>query len=77
MYIKVKLFSSLSKYKTALDKNGKVILPPDAKVADLLRELGIDHSLVMVVAVNGETAGDNTVLKNGDEVSMFPMIDGG
>jgi sulfur carrier protein ThiS len=51
-------------------------LPGDATVFEALRRLGVS-SLELHAAVNGESAADGTVLRDGDEVTLIPAIQGG
>lgn len=51
-------------------------LPPGATVFEALRRLGMS-ALELHAAVNGESAGDGTVLRDGDEMILIPSIQGG
>jgi molybdopterin converting factor small subunit len=51
-------------------------LPPGATVFEALRRLGLS-ALELHAAVNGESAADGTVLRDGDEVILIPSIQGG
>jgi sulfur carrier protein ThiS len=51
-------------------------LPPGATVFEALRQLGLS-ALELHAAVNGESAADGTVLRDGDEVVLIPAIQGG
>jgi molybdopterin converting factor small subunit len=51
-------------------------LPPGATVFEALRRLDLS-TLELHAAVNGESAGDGTVLHDGDEVVLIPAIQGG
>lgn len=51
-------------------------LPGGTTVFQVLRRLGVS-SLELHAAVNGESAADGTVLRDGDEVTLIPAIQGG
>ncbi len=51
-------------------------LPPGATVFEALRRLGLS-ALELHAAVNGESAADGTVLRDGDEMILIPSIQGG
>lgn len=51
-------------------------LPAGATVFEALRRLGLS-ALELHAAVNGESAADGTVLRDGDEVILIPSIQGG
>lgn len=53
-----------------------VELPPQATVFEALQQLGLS-SLELHAAVNGQSATDGTVLREGDEVLLIPAIQGG
>ena len=51
-------------------------LPGGATVFEVMRRLGVS-SLELHAAVNGESAPDGTVLRDGDELTLIPAIQGG
>ena len=51
-------------------------LPPGSTVFEALRRLGLS-ALELHAAVNGESAADGTVLRDGDEMILIPSIQGG
>ena len=51
-------------------------LPAGATLFQAMQRLGVS-SLELHAAVNGESAGDGTVLRDGDEVMLIPAIQGG
>jgi molybdopterin converting factor small subunit len=51
-------------------------LPPGATVFEALQRLGLS-ALELHAAVNGESAADGTVLRDGDEMILIPSIQGG
>lgn len=53
-----------------------VEMPPGTTVFEALQRLGLS-SLELHAAVNGESAADGTVLREGDELVLIPAIQGG
>lgn len=51
-------------------------LPGGATVFQAMQRLGVS-ALEVHAAVNGESAADATVLRDGDEVTLIPAIQGG
>jgi sulfur carrier protein ThiS len=51
-------------------------LPGHATVFEVLQHLGLS-SLELHAAVNGESAPDGTVLRDGDHLTLIPAIQGG
>lgn len=80
--VQVKLYGILRRYRPAAAP-GKVheMFPIEinegAMVIDLAQELGIDSSSFSAIAVNGESTGEHTVLRDGDDVRLFPPSAGG
>ena len=52
-------------------------LPDGTSAGDLIAALNIERGLVAGLAVNGETADENTLLQDGDDVRLFPPSAGG
>jgi len=51
-------------------------LPPGSTGFEAIRRLGLS-ALELHAAVNGESAADGTVLRDGDEMILIPSIQGG
>jgi molybdopterin converting factor subunit 1 len=57
-------------------------LPPDARVSDLLEQLyrqfpRLAEIRALLVAVNGEYAEPDTLIKSTDEIALIPPVSGG
>lgn len=74
MRIVVKLFANLRDFGP---KYQEMEVPESFTLLDLVRSLGIPNDYPMIKLVNGEFAEFQTVLKEGDTVSLFPPIAGG
>lgn len=80
MQVRIKLMSALRSKLPPGSTGGvaSVQLNPGASVADALERLGIPRSHVHLVSVNGEMEPDHArLLKDGDEVVVFPPVAGG
>jgi molybdopterin synthase sulfur carrier subunit len=79
MRVTVKLFASLARFSpgglpgTPFEVN----LPDSACVQDLVEQLGIPMEETRVSFVNGLIQDPDWLLKQGDEVGIFPPVGGG
>lgn len=75
MQIKVKLFASLRNQigKKELDMN----ISDRDKISDVLKVLDLSEKENLITMVNGIHCKMDYALKNGDVLSIFPMIAGG
>ena len=74
MKVNVKLFASLRTF----GPNEEVIeLPEQATIDDVVRSLKIPGTIRLLRIVNGEHRPADHVLKDGDELSLFPPLAGG
>jgi sulfur carrier protein ThiS len=79
MKIQVALYATLSQYLPAGAENRKATIEvrDRATVRDVLTQLGIPEELPNILLVNGRQAPEETVLKDGEVVSVFPPLAGG
>jgi len=79
MIVKVKLFATLRKYLPGLElgKAADINLEPDSSIADLYNFLKIPLEEIKLAYVNGIYCEPDTILKDGDEIGIFPPIGGG
>lgn len=77
MKVAYRLFVNLKKYSPDKSGRGGLELSPNARVRDLIRALGIPDETRRVVLVNGRLVGEDRELAAGDEVVMFPPVEGG
>ena len=74
MELEVHLFSYLR------DGRGKVVsldINEGAVVNDVIKALGIGDDVVANVLINNSDADFTSTLKDGDSVSLFPLLAGG
>ncbi len=74
MRIKIKLFASLrvGRFDSA-DRD----LKEGSDVRAALREAGVPEKEAHVIFLNGKHAGPGAALRDGDTLSVFPLIGGG
>jgi molybdopterin converting factor small subunit len=74
MKVKVKLFASL---RTFGPDEQVLELPGGTTIDDVIHILGIPGTIRLLRIVNGEHRPAEHVLKDGDELALFPPIAGG
>ncbi len=79
MKVEVKLFASLRRFQSPEGQGGKiqVRLAEGATAQDILNHLGISGQEAEIILLNGLRAELNVPLKEGDQISLFPMLGGG
>ena len=79
MKIEVALYATLSKYLPPGAQNRKAVIEvrDGATVREVLSHLGIPQDLPNILLTNGRQAPEETVLKDGDVLSVFPPLAGG
>lgn len=77
MKVHVNTFANLRDYAPAGKGSFGLSLADGASVADLLAALGIPATVQAVMLVNGRRADQTTPLAAGDEVTLFPPMEGG
>ncbi len=73
----MKLYGILEKYSKEKGRKVAINLPGNSNTGELMSALSIPKERVTIVLVNGEPAGQNHSLKEGDEVELFPPVSGG
>jgi molybdopterin converting factor small subunit len=74
MNVKVKLFASL---RTFGPDEQVLELPDDTTIDDVVRSFKFPGTIRLLRIVNGEHRPTDHVLKDGDELALFPPIAGG
>ncbi|HSM24798.1 MAG TPA: MoaD/ThiS family protein [Anaerolineaceae bacterium] len=79
MIVKVKLFATLRKYLPGLElgKTKDIQVDPGITIARLYEILEIPAEEVKLAYVNGIYYETDYILKDGDEIGIFPPIGGG
>lgn len=75
--IEVHLKLNLHEFAPERGKQFLYPLPYAWTVQDLIRDLHLPDEESLLVVVNGLQAGPGTMLKDGDQVKIFPVLAGG
>ncbi len=74
MTVKIKLFASLRKFGP---EQQHIDLPDGAAIDDAINVLNLPGKISLLRIVNGEHRPPTHLLKEGDELALFPPIAGG
>lgn len=77
MEIEVEFFTYLADYSPTGEKKVTLSLAEGTTLKDLWTKLGIPHKVEKICLVNGIYIPEERPLKQGDVVSLYPMVDGG
>jgi len=51
--------------------------PPGAKAVDVIDHLQLPKDVLGIILINGVHSGEQDILKDGDKLSLLPLLDGG
>ena len=74
MKINVKL---VGMFRIGRFKEKRLEYPSDARVFDVVDDLQLPKDVLGIILINGVHAGEQDILKDGDALSLLPMLDGG
>ena len=74
MKARIKLFATLQKGRFNISD---LELEEGTTVFDIIRMLNIDEKDAAIIFINGIHGGLDSVIKEGDDVAVFPPIGGG
>lgn len=74
MKITVRLFAT---FREGREKVQIMELSEDTIPLDIVNSLNIDKSQVAILLINGRDGSLNSILKDGDIISLFPPVGGG
>ena len=77
MKIQLRLFANIRKYHPTGNEEDELETPDGVTVGQYARQLGIPDQYVKIIFVNGLKTDEDTVLREGDRVGIFPPIAGG
>ena len=77
MMIQVKMFAAFQQYAPDGQKEFCLELKPGATAERTVSGLGLPLDLPQVVLVNGRRVAPETVFKDGDTLTLFPLMEGG
>ena len=77
--VTIKLFASLQQYLPpgSVRRQTRVALQGETRVGDILAEWGVPRASTHLILVNGLSRSWETVIRDGDVVSVFPNVAGG
>jgi len=74
MRVTVKLFASLRKNRFVAEERE---YPANCLVGDVVNDLKIREGEIGIILINGLAADLSTPLREGDVLSLFPLVGGG
>lgn len=77
MKVRVHPFANLRNYAPSGPEPAELTLADGATIADLFAVLQIPATVEAVMLVNGRRADAATRLNSGDEITLFPPMEGG
>jgi sulfur carrier protein ThiS len=77
MEISVEFFAYLIRYSPNGERRVGVLLKEGSTLRDLFETLEIPPQAERICLVNGAYHSEETILHQGDVISLYPMIDGG
>ena len=79
MTIQVALYAGLTRYlpRGAQERKATLRVPDGATVLEVMRQLGVPDDVPCIPVVDGKRATAETVLRDGETLSLFPPLTGG
>lgn len=79
MTIQVALYAGLTRYLPlgAQERKATLRVPDGATVLEVMRQLGVPDDVPCIPVVDGKRATAETVLRDGETLSLFPPLTGG
>ena len=78
MEVRLRLLWGLGKYFPDLPVGGtKLVLPEGTSLGELLENYHIPGDAVGLIAVNGSLVKRDRILKDQDDVQLYPPLEGG
>lgn len=77
MNLLIRFFANFKKYSPDQQTRSRIEAPPGATAADVLTELGLPEDLPKIILINGRPVNQSTQLNDGDEMTVFPPVEGG
>lgn len=74
MHITVKLFAT---FRTGRFKEAQKEYPEGTVCASIIAELGLSEGEIGIIMVNGRHGAPDQALRQGDTLSLFPLVGGG
>ena len=75
--VQVRLYGGLAKYNPGAGEAMILSIAENARVSELVAQLGVSQEKVNLAFVNNRQQDDSYRLQNGDRVAFFPLVAGG
>lgn len=77
MTLRLRLYFHYRKYSPGGEPSFEMDLPPGSLVEHALENLGLPLEPHMILLLNGKQADPKKAILHGDELVVFPPVDGG
>ena len=77
MKVTVRLFATLKELLPEGQKKMEVEIEDGTTVRELAQEVDIADDAELIIKINGRRGSEDTILKDGDRVGLFPPVGGG
>jgi len=75
--VNIKFFAGLRKFSPDGEGYGALSVESDSTVGDILDHLNVPPEKPSIILINGVHGNRQSVLKDGDTLSVFPPVAGG
>lgn len=75
--IEVQLYSELRRKLTGWSKTERIAIEVETTVRELMKSIGVHTVSEYIFVLNGKGIDADTMLKQGDRISIYPAMDGG
>jgi len=77
MNIKVGGYATLKQYTEHLEPQGRLSVPDNATVAEVLSKLAVPKNMKVITMINGRHCDLVHIIRSGDKLVFFPPLEGG
>lgn len=77
MNLSIRFFANFRRYSPDQQTRSLIEVPPGVTAADVLTELGLPEDLPKIILINGRPVNQRAQLSEGDELTVFPPVEGG
>ena len=77
MIIKIKGYVTLKQYTEHLEPEGRLSVPDNATVADVLHRLAVPEDIKVITMINGRHCDLDHIIHSEDKLVFFPPLEGG
>ena len=77
MKVRISMYATLRRYAPEGGGNFELDLASGSTLKNLIERLKIPQTVERVILINGRLVNETTRLADGDEITIFPPIEGG